>query len=194
MKIHPRCSAAPLVALGVEGVLDPHPSRYRRRAAAAGLSSYTTHTVHIPQPWPEAAIPWEVRVNPDHGSWVRDLASRGLELVLQPTFPCTAELYCSKFHVEARIANLDMFGGDVPGLANARPLLWILPRWPEHSHGRWPAQEYWADHNARTAADRSGFGWPTLLIETDPYTGLTPAEMTQADAWLTNVASLQGAS
>lgn len=179
--IHPSCAGPPLVALGVDGVLDPHPSRYRRRAAEAGLPPYMTFTVQIPQPRGEEPIPWEVRLNPDHAAWLRRLQGDGLELILQPTFPDTAELIRTEFDVDFRVASIDAFGGEVPHLSNARPLLWIV------SHEL--VESIRIAYIRHVAADRNGFGWPTMLIETDRYVGLTPAEMAVADGWLAEIRS-----
>lgn len=182
MYVHPSCKGPVMVAVAVEGALSPHPSRYRRRAAEAALSPYTRYTVQIPQPWPEASIPWEVRLSPDHGAWLRRLQGDGLELVLQTQIPVLTEPVREKFGVEFTVASIDVLGGEVIYLSNDRPLLWVMPKSLVEAAR--------VAYIRSAAADRNAFGWPTMLIETDEYTGIIPAEMEQADAWLAEMREL----
>jgi hypothetical protein len=171
----------PHLLLDVDGVLIPFPD-HRGQGPASHLRHLVAPTDHDPVP---------IWLNPQHGTLINNVLSRGL---LHPVW-CTSWRHDANTHIGPKI-NLPPFDVlDLPRLnittshphghlwkrdhvntwAGADPIAWIDDDFT-------PLDHQWA-------ADRTIQVAPTLLIQPDPTIGLLPAHLDHVQTWATTVRS-----
>jgi hypothetical protein len=195
-------TSRPLVALDIDGVLNPHPVGPSHPAMAARLPGYVEHDIALPAskrhlPYLRGhgteTVTGQVLVNTAHAQWIRSLLGRGVEVGWATTW----EHYANEvFGPLLGLPNLPLtieFHADVEGGHHH-------PRMDGSGAIGWKSDALWNKHRARplvwiddgasTLARVDGRGnpidrgAPTLSIRCDGETGLTRVHMQRVDDWL----------
>lgn len=192
----------PLVALDIDGVLNPHPIEESHPATAARLSGYVEHSIALPAS--NRHLPFlrghgltdvsgHVLTNRAHAEWIRQLLGGGVDVcwasswehyaneVFGPLLGLPELPLAVEFHADVRNGHhqprLDGLGA--PGWKS--DALWNRYR------GRplaWIDDDALALIRTDTNGNQIGRGAPTLSIRCDGLVGLTKAEMRRLDDWL----------
>jgi hypothetical protein len=195
-------TSRPLIALDIDGVLNPDPVEPSHPAMAARLPGYVEHDITLPpSKRPLAylrghgleAVAGHVLVNVEHAEWIRSLLGRGVEvgwattwehyanevfgpLVGLPVLPLAVE-----FHAD--VAD----GHHHPRMHGFGAIEWKSDALWNRYRGR---PLVWIDDQASelTRIDMRGNpvdrGAPTLSVRCDGEIGLTRNEMQRVDDWL----------
>jgi hypothetical protein len=198
-------ASRPLVALDVDGVLNPHPVEPSHPALAARLPGYVDHEItlaasqrHLPyvRGHGTETVAGRVLVNEEHARWIRSLLERGVEVCWATTWEHYAnEVFgpllglpelplAVEFHVD--VAN----GHHQPRMLGLGAIEWKSNALWNRYLGR---PLVWIDDGAShlVRLDMNGKpvdrGAPALSIRCDGELGLTRAEMQRVDDWLTDL-------
>lgn len=198
-------SAAPVVALDIDGVLSPlvYVLPGDDPAVPAGFveRQVTIRAGMAESPFVLGGglrdVTVRVRVNPAHGEWIRDLLARGVEVVWATTWERAANAcYAPLLGLPPLPLGVEYVAdcasgawpGDRRGATSdewkaaalrwrfaGRPLVWI-----DDTSAAWADERNWRD------------GAPTLVITPRDDVGLTAEQMREVDGWLAAVTGAGG--
>ena len=167
-------SAQPVVAIDVDGVLNPDP----RHAARHG---YHPHHYDGPDPRgnPTTGVVW---LHPAHGPWLLDLRHQGADLVWCTTWGHLAPNWIApRLGLPGTWPVIDVPGGGVRWGSNVK--LGALYQ----ATGTRPVavlDDQFGPRDPGNARQRTAAGSATLLVPVHPTRGLTRAHITTVATWL----------
>jgi hypothetical protein len=195
----------PLVALDIDGVLNPHPVEPSHPALAARLPGYVEHDITLPAS--KRRLPYlrghgtetvrgHVLVNTAHTQWIRSLLDRGVAVGWATTWEHHAN------EVFGPLLNLPIlplaieFHADVAG-GHHHPRMYGFGAMDWKSDALWYRYQdrplMWIDDHASNLgpvdvdAHTIDRGAPALAIQCDGEIGLTRDQMQRVDNWLTEL-------
>jgi hypothetical protein len=195
----------PLIALDIDGVLNPHPIEPSRLPSADRMPGYVERGITVPAgnrhlPYLRGhgteTVTGSVSVNDAHARWIRSLLNRGVEVgwattwehyaneVFGPLLGLPELPLAVEFHAD--VAN----GHHQPRMDGFGALEWKTNALWSRYLGR---PLVWIDDHASTLARVDGRGLildrgaPTVSIRCDGDVGLTRDEMRRVDEWLTKL-------
>lgn len=167
--------AAPVVAVDVDGVLNPDGGQDSERLG------YRPHQYDGPNPAGEP-VTGTVWLHPEHGLWLRELADRGALLVWNTSWGSLAASW-----IAARLGlpdDLTVIDHRYHGITwGHQGKLVGLYAWT----GARPVAVLDDEHGGKDPDDakrRTDDGIPTLLVPINGYTGLRRQDIDQVHAWL----------
>jgi hypothetical protein len=195
-------TSRPLVALDIDGVLNPHRVEPSHPAMAARLPGYVEDDITLPaskrhllylRSHGTETVTGQVLVNTAHARWIRSLLGRGVEV----RWATTWEHYANEvFGPLLGLLNLPLaieFHADVGG-GHHHPLMYGSGAIGWKSDALWNKYRarplVWIDDQASTPARVDGRGnpidrgAPTLSIRCGGEIGLTRVQMQRVDDWL----------
>lgn len=197
----PRTSR-PLVALDIDGVLNPHPVEHSHPAWTARLPGYVEIEITLPArgrhlPFLRGhgleAVAGHVLVNDEHAEWIRCLLGRGVEVGWATTWEHYAnEVFGPLLGLPVLPLAVEFHADVAEG--HHRPRMYGLGAIEWKSDALWNRYRgrplVWIDDHASELArvDMRGNpvdrGAPTLSIRCDGEIGLTRDEMRRVNGWL----------
>lgn len=195
-------TSRPLVALDIDGVLNPHPVEASHPALVVRLPGYVEHDIILPAgkrhlPYLRGhgveTVTGRVLVNDAHARWIRSLLDRGVDVGWATTWEhFTNEVFGPLLGLPELPLAIE-FHADVK-CGHHRPRMYGLGTVEWKSDALWNRYRnrplVWIDDDASNLAriDTRGNpidrGAPALSIRCEGEAGLTRGDMQQVDEWL----------
>ncbi|MDO3012710.1 hypothetical protein P5V34_01785 [Mycobacteroides abscessus subsp. abscessus] len=195
-------TSRPLVALDIDGVLNPHPVEASHPALVVRLPGYVEHDIILPAgkrhlPYLRGhgveTVTGRVLVNDAHGRWIRSLLDRGVEVGWATTWEHFANEVFGRLLGLPELPLAIEFHADVKN-GHHHPRMCGLGAIEWKSDALWSRYRdrplVWIDDGASNLAriDMRGNpidrGAPALSIRCEGEIGLTQDQMQQVDEWL----------
>ncbi|MGH3737562.1 MAG: HAD domain-containing protein [Micromonosporaceae bacterium] len=169
-----------MVFIDVDGVLNPHDD-----LGAAHLTQLGYHTHRYTGPGPHGAtVDGHIWLNPQHGTWLAELAALGAELAWATSWgPQAANWIAPRLGLPDDMPNVDIgpYGATVRFGWSTK--LDPIRQWAANRPFAW-FDDVLGPRDLEWAKQRTADEHPTLLVEVAPHVGLTRAHIDTVRRWL----------